>query len=175
MWTCRCCENSNVDWLEKCECCGATRPVVDYVPKPMLVEKPQPKPTPKKKERPVHPPKPKPPLDIVAEGEMVDLSKAGHVYITEDGKVGVPKKTKPEPKVKEPAKKEEPKTTKKRIKKRAKISIYDFEQIKAFYYLFSIVLALLVIVLMCVENINILWIIIALFGPVTYFVMLFKE
>jgi len=121
MWTCRCCENSNVDWLEKCECCGATRPIVDYTPKPMMVEKPQPKPAPKMEERPVPPPKPKPPLDIVEDGEMVELSKAGHVYITEDGKVGVPKGKKSTTRSKAPAKKAPTKRGRKKLSRWEKL------------------------------------------------------
>ena len=58
MWTCRLCENSNVDWLEKCECCGATRPIVDYVPKPMRIE--ELKPTPKSESKPKSAPKSEP-------------------------------------------------------------------------------------------------------------------
>lgn len=122
MWTCRLCENSNPDWLEKCECCGATRPIVDYVPKPMMVEKPQPKPSPRTGDRPAPPPKPKPPLDIVEEGEVVELSKSGHAYITEDGRVGVPKGTKSKSKVIS--------TTRKRPIKRGRKKLSKWEKLK---------------------------------------------
>ncbi|MCQ2339941.1 MAG: hypothetical protein MJZ79_04065 [Paludibacteraceae bacterium] len=130
------------------------------------------------KKRPEPPPRTIPPLDIIEDGEFVDLSKSEHVYLTDDGKIGVPKgtrtkrtKTPPIPAPLEPTKKSITTPKKKRKKKKMSFDIFDFDRLKALYYLISIIFAVFVIVLMCLENPNIIWIVLCIIGPVTSIIL----